>query len=284
MAVVSEDNKSATPVQPTENVPAENRFLLYKSVLLDNVILQSNFIIHESQSYIGRKVYRFAIASNVVLGTYAASLAISFVFIFIHLLSAVIGLIFMCFWLLLNLQHLFVICYTLPVVLKLPRVTSDKYQSAFQMDSDDVTDEFAGALKSGIGIKCVYPHCYAFYALSSRGVLALRLATAVSLVMLCLTLVVTLGCSISLCFFAIDYNLKLSAVNCSSRRNSCSECTIPDLCRYAIDIYTCIGTCSGYPTIPEFVRNTSHIFSTVNECKSVCNALACLETYKRIIC
>ncbi|KAI6660564.1 Filamin-B-like [Oopsacas minuta] len=99
----------------------------------------------------------------------------------------------MSIWLVLNIQHLFVICYTLPVILKLPRIVSDKYYDTFEIDTADLTADLCRARDIGIGCRMLYPDCYMFYAISDRGVLAIRLSIVASISMMCLTLTVMFG-------------------------------------------------------------------------------------------
>lgn len=200
---ISLDNLSEdAPVKLEKDEVKKSKWSIYKVVLSDNCLAESNRIIFRSRIYINRRVFRFSIYSNIVVFIYIISLLFSVVLIFLHLMSAVIGLIYMSFWLIVNLQHVFVIFHTLPIVLKLPRVVTQKYYDTYEMEVWELTEELRRIRDTGIGYRNVSPDTCAFCAISDKGILALHLSKIVSVVMICLTLAVMTGCVISLLVFA----------------------------------------------------------------------------------
>ena len=206
MAVfIALDNLSKdTPVKLEIDEVNKSKWSMYKVVLLDNCLAESNRIIFRSRIYIDRRVFRFAIYANILIFIYTISLLFSVVLIFLQLMSAVIGLIYMSFWLILNLQHVFVIFHTLPIVLKLPRIVTNKYYDTYEVEVCELTEEQRRIRDTGIGYRNVSPDYCALCAISEKGVLALQLSKVVSVVMICLTLTVMMGCIISLLVFATE--------------------------------------------------------------------------------
>ena len=205
MAVfISFDNFSEdTPVKLEIDQVKKSKWSMYKVVLLDNCLAESNRIIFRSKTYINRRVFRFSIYANILIFIYTISLLFSVALIFLQLLSAVIGLIYTSFWLIVNLQHLFVIYHTLPIVLRLPRIETDKYYDTYEVEVWGLTEELCRIRDTGIGYRNVSPDLCAFCAISDKGVLAIQLSKIVSVVMICLTLTVMMGCVISLFVFAM---------------------------------------------------------------------------------